>query len=286
VLPQAQASISGIVTGSRLLVYNETKAALVSNAFVSGTSFSLSYANGSTFSTGDVVRVALEYHNVLTAKNTFLASAVASASGWSILAEQVDDEVYVGFGHDGSTFTDKFTADYLDGEIDIITSGDWYGSEMYSWFVYNKSTELGIHSSAFLTATDSANFVLIGRIDNLTATSLLQLDNRRFSRLDGTYPAKRPTTGGGGTGVIWRDEILLVNVGSGPLTPAQEAKLVSLDTSKLDIAVSEIISHNESYQKADEYKTEDTFVKVDSLTGEVILSKVYSRDENGNESLT
>ena len=84
------------MTGSRLLVYNETKAALVSNAIVTGTSFSLGYANGTTFSTGDVVRVTIEYQSGVTAKQTFLASAVAGAGGWSILAEQVDDPIYIG----------------------------------------------------------------------------------------------------------------------------------------------------------------------------------------------
>ena len=255
VLPQAQASITGIVTGSRLLVYNETKAALVSNAIVTGTSFSLGYANGTTFSTGDVSRVTIEYQNGLTAKKTFLASAVATATGWSILAEQDDDEIYIGFGHDGSTLTSKFTADYLENEIDIITSADWYASEMYSWFVSNKTTALGIHSSAFLTATDSANLVLIGKIDNLTTTSLLQLDNRRISRPDEVYPGKRPTTGGGGVGVIWRNTILTVpvNTGSG-LDAAQAAKLNSLDTSRLDATISSVKTNlgtmNTGVQKA------------------------------------
>jgi hypothetical protein len=226
VLPQAQASITGIVTGSRLLVYNETKTALVSNAIVAGTSFSLAYTNGTTFSTGDVVRVTVEYQSGVTAKQTFLASAIATATGWSILAEQVDDSIYIGYGHDGSTLTSKFTADYTDSEIDITFATNWYASEMYSWFVYNKTTQLGIHSSAFLVAQDAANLILSGKIDNLTTTNLVQLDNIRLSRPDSTYPVKEPTTGGGGVDVTWKDQILIVSVSSvNALSDAQSAKI-------------------------------------------------------------
>ena len=226
VLPQAQASITGIVTGSRLLVYNETKAALVSNAIVAGTSFSLAYTNGTTFSTGDVVRNTIEYQSGVTAKQTFTASAVATATGWSILAEQVDDPIYIGYGHDGSTLTSKFTADYTDSEIDITFATNWYASEMYSWFVYNKTTQLGIHSSAFLVAQDAANLILSGKIDNLTTTNLVQLDNIRLSRPDSTYPVKEPTTGGGGVDVTWKDQILIVSVSSvNALSDAQSAKI-------------------------------------------------------------
>jgi hypothetical protein len=253
VLPQAQASITGIVTGSRLLVYNETKAALVSNAIVAGTSFSLGYANGTTFSTGDVSRVTIEYQNGLTAKKTFLASAVATATGWSILAEQDDDEIYIGFGHDGSTIT-NFTADYTNAEIDITFAGDWYASEMYSWFVYNKTTALGVHSSAFLVATDAANLVLSGKIDNLTATSLVQLDNIRVSRPDEAYPVKQPTTGGGGVDVVWRNTILIVETGVSGLTASESVKLNSLDTTNLDTPISsvtaDLVTMNTGVQKA------------------------------------
>jgi hypothetical protein len=226
------------------LVYNETQAALVSNAIVTGTSFSLGYENGSTFSTGDVVRVTLEYQNGLTAKNTFLASAVAGASGWSILAEQVDDSIYIGFGHDGSTIT-NFTADYTDSEIDITFAADWYASEMYSWFVYNKTTALGIHSSAFLVATDAANLILSGKIDNLTTTSLVQLDNIRVSRPDGLYPVKQPTTGGGGVDVVWRNTILIVETGVSGLTPPESSKLLSLNTTGLATETNATINKDE-----------------------------------------
>lgn len=261
VLPQAQASITDIVTGSRLLVYNETQAALVTNSIVTGTSFSLGYENGSTFSTGDVVRVTLEEQNGLTAKKTFLASAVAGASGWSILAEQVDDEIYIGFGHDGSTIT-NFTADYTDLEIDITFAGDWYASEMYSWFVYNKTTALGIHSSAFLVATDAANFVLSGKIDNLTTTSLVQLDNIRVSRPDGLYPVKQPTTGGGGVDVVWRNTILIVETGVSGLTPSESVKLNEISVVK---------------QKTDLLNFTGTDVKA-TLNGEEVTTDTASRE--------
>jgi hypothetical protein len=97
---------------------------------------------------------------------------------------------------------------------------------MYSWFVYNKTTQLGIHSSAFLVAQDAANLILSGKIDNLTTTNLVQLDNIRLSRPDSTYPVKEPTTGGGGVDVTWKDQILIVSVSSvNALSDAQSAKI-------------------------------------------------------------
>jgi hypothetical protein len=67
------------------------------------------------------------------------------------------------------------------------------------------------------------------------------------------------------------------------LTLAQNTKLMSLDT---EAAKNEIIADNEKYQEADEYKTEGAFIKINSDTGEVLFSKIYSKDANGNESLT
>lgn len=225
VLPQAQASVSNIVSGSRILVRNETQSTVVENSIVTGTSYNLSYQNGTTFSTGDVIRVNIEYNSGTTAKKTFAASAVANDNGWSILAEQEDDEIYISYGHDGSTLTNVFQADYVNDEIDIIFSADWYASQMYSWFVYNKSTQLGILEPNLLLAINQANLSLTGKVDNTTSNALVQLDNIRVSRPDGTYPVKHPTTGGGGIDIVWQNTILVVETGISGLTPDESAKL-------------------------------------------------------------
>ena len=97
---------------------------------------------------------------------------------------------------------------------------------------------MGIHSSSFLVATDAANLVLSGKLDNLTTTAIVQLDNIRVSRPDGTYPVKQPTTGDGGIDVTWKNTILIVETGVSGLTAPESAKLLSLNTTNLDVAVS------------------------------------------------
>ena len=284
IAPQAQASVTGIVTGSRLLVYNETKAALVSNDLVAGTSFNLGYDNGTTFSTNDIVRITIEYQSGVTAKKTFLASAVAGDGGWSILAEQVDDNIYIGYGHDGSTIT-NFTADYVDSELDITFASDWYASEMYSWFVYNKTTALGIHTSAFLTAVDAANLQILGKIDNLSTASLVQLDNIRIFRPDGTYPVKQPSTGGGGVDVVWRNTILIVETGVSGLTPPESSKLLSLNTTGLATEVNATTNKTEIIDAG--FNTTDR-VKLNSLDTtdlEIITPIIKSNQSTMNEGI-
>jgi lipoprotein-anchoring transpeptidase ErfK/SrfK len=46
-------------------------------------------------------------------------------------------------------------------------------------------------------------------LDNETTTNIVQSDNRRLYRDDGVYPVKRPTAGGGGVDVVWRNTILI-----------------------------------------------------------------------------
>jgi hypothetical protein len=241
VLPQSQASVTSIVSGSRLLVYNETTATMIFNDIVAGTSYSLGYDNGTTFSTGDVVRVTLEYQSGLTAKLTFLGSAIAGAGGWAILAEQVDDPVYIQFGIDGSTVT-NFEADYAEGDINVVIGNNFAVSTFYAWFVYNKSTALGVHSNQVITVLDSANFRINTTVtlDNNTSTNIYQTDNRRLFRSDGVYPVKVPTTGGGGIDVVWRNTIITVETGISGLTAQESTKLLSLDTTNLDASVASV----------------------------------------------
>jgi opacity protein-like surface antigen len=145
-----------------------------------------------------------------------LGSAIAGAGGWAILAEQVDDPVYIQFGIDGSTVT-NFEADYAEGDINVVIGNNFAVSTFYAWFVYNKSTALGVHSNEVITVLDSANFRLANTVllDNTTSTNIYQTDNRRIFRVDETYPVRFPTTGGGGLDIVWRNTILTVATGSG-----------------------------------------------------------------------
>ena len=237
----ATASVSGIVSGSRLRIYNETTATEIYNDIISGTSYTDSYTDGTDFSSGDVVDIRLTYQSGTSAKLGFSATAISSSSGWSILADQQDDEIYNTIAIDGSGVT-KFDADYVNDEVDIVSAVDFSGHELYARFAYFITTEDGIRSffGAF-TAIDIANFendvtVLDLYINNNTTTNLIQTDNVRLFKSNGVYPIRNPTTGGGGVDVVWRDKIFVAETGTSGLTPSESASLSSIltNTNRVD----------------------------------------------------
>jgi len=231
----ATVSITGIESGSRLRIYNETTTTEIHNDIVNSTSYTDNYTDGTDFSSGDVVNIRLTYQSGTSAKLGFSATAVASSSGWSILADQEDDEIYNSIAIDGSTIT-KFDADYVNNEVDIVSAVDFSGHELYARFTYFITTEDGIKNffGAF-TAIDIANFendvtVLDLYINNNTSTNLIQTDNVRLFKSNGVYPIRNPTTGGGGVDVVWRDKIFVAETGTSGLTPSESASLSSILT--------------------------------------------------------
>lgn len=230
--PQKTISITSIVAGSRLQIYNVTTATETYNAIVAGTSYSANYNEGSDFSAGDTVRVRLTYCSGVTAQLPFSLNTLASTVGWSVVADQMDDTVYNNIAIDGSTIT-KFTADYVNDEVDLTIASNFTGGEWYAWWVCNLHTAQGI-SDFFggVDAEDDTNFKIVTsaldmRFDNTTSSNVYQSDNRRIYRDDNAYPVKDPTTGGGGIDLVWKSRVFAVTVGSGSLTPSQEATLNS-----------------------------------------------------------
>lgn len=177
-------SITGIIAGSRLQIYNVTTATEVYNDVVAGTSYSATYNEGGDFTSGDTVRIRLAYVSGVTAKECYEANAVAGASGWSALVSQVDDSVYNANAIDGSTVT-EFSADYPNVQVDIADGdGETTIQRLYAWYKYNETTSQGI-SDLFcgLTADDEFNYVVATSILNLT------LDNTSASpvKVSGAY---------------------------------------------------------------------------------------------------
>ena len=115
VAPANAVSITNIVAGSRLQVYNVTTATEVVNAINAGTAYSATYDEGTGYTAGDTVRVRL----AALGKSEYSVNAVVGATGWSVLADQSEDEVYTAFAIDGSAVT-GFVADYTDDEVDIV----------------------------------------------------------------------------------------------------------------------------------------------------------------------
>jgi hypothetical protein len=245
----ANASISNIATGSRLRIYNETTATETYNG-VPGTSYSDSYTEGTTYTAGDVVKIYLTQINTVTAKLSYLATTVAASTGWTVIADQVSDDVYDQYGIDGSTLTGTFTADYTDDEVDIIVATDFTAAQFYAWWVYNLTTSQGISDFyGGITANDAANIKINDStvsifLDNTTTTNIKQTDNIRIYRNDEAYPVINPTTGGGGIDVVWRDKIYIANVGGSTLTPAESALLTSINSNLGTVLTKATDMHN------------------------------------------
>lgn len=209
--PNQPISITNIVAGSRLRIYNVTTGVETVNTVVSGTSYTDSYQEGTGYNDGDVVRVYL----TKLGKDEWVGDVIDTSNGFNVLAAQVDDPVYTALGVDGSTVT-KFQADYPNDEVDLVIGSDWTMAELYAWWSYNLTTEDGIRNFfGGITAIDQANFRINTSIvdlylDNTTNASYRQTDNRRFFRDTGDgYPVRNPTTSGYGLDVVWRNTILI-----------------------------------------------------------------------------
>jgi len=211
----ATASIGGILTGSKVRIYNETTAT-ESYIGTPGTSYTDTYTDGTTYTAGDVINVRIHKRGYLTYETT----VVASASGWTVSASQIEDEIYTALAIDGSAVT-GFAADYANDEVNVTVASNFNIADMYAWWSYNLESDDGIRQFVGgITGLDIGNFrinndIVDIYIDNTTATNIRQLDNRRIFRKDEAYPVK--SSGGGGIDVVWKNTILIAAVGSAVL---------------------------------------------------------------------
>ena len=85
ITPPKTASITGLVSGSRLRIYNNTKATEVYNAVINDTSYTATYEEDGDYSEGDTVNIRVTYVSNATAKLGYTVNAVVGSSGWSAL---------------------------------------------------------------------------------------------------------------------------------------------------------------------------------------------------------
>ena len=233
----ANITISNIVSGSRLRIYNTTTSAEIYNSVVNATNYSSTYTNGTGITTNNVLNVRLTYQNGTSAKLGFEATVVATSSGFSVLGAQEDDTVYNSIGVDGSGVS-EFSSDFVNNEIDVALTQNFSVQRLYARYVHFLSLEDGIRKFfGAIIAEDIANFkndatVLDMYLNNNTSSNLRQTDNVRFYKSSGVYPARTTTTGGGGLDVVWRNTIFIAEVGTSGLTSAESTLLSKVN--KLD----------------------------------------------------
>lgn len=231
VVEQAAAAVTNITAGSRIQVYNETTSTEIANEIVSGTTWSLSYPNGTGFSAGDTVRVRLAWHSGATAKTPIQQRTVATASGWAILADQQNDTVYNFNAIDGDTCT-EFDHDYVNVQIDVSDpDGVTTVQRGYAWYVAGQLTANGIrYFHGGMTAEDELNYrVNVGivnmHIQNISTSTLLVMGGRLY-RSDGS-PVAVP---GNGPLQMEYGRVYGLETGVSGLTAAESNRLMSIPT--------------------------------------------------------
>lgn len=229
----ATASITNIVPGTRLQVYNVTTATEMVNTIVAGTSWSDSYPNGTGYSTGDVVRVRLAWMDGVEAKLPVQYQTVAASGGWSILADQVDDTVYNYNAIDGDTCT-EFSHDFANVQVDVDDADNTTTVQRgYAWFIAGQMTADGIrYFFGGITAEDSVNYrinaALVNlRIQNIKAGSNLTVTGGNIYRTDDTDIFAPGASGSTASMRYGRAYTVRVGGGTG-LSPEESAKLMSL----------------------------------------------------------
>jgi hypothetical protein len=226
------AFIGGIQSGSRLQIYNVTKETEIFNGIIESISYTDEYVEGVEYENEDIVRIRLSYTTGVTSKLLFETNALVSNSGWSVLANQIDDIVYNTYGIDGS-LVDEFEWDGIDIEIDIDNVlNSWSAARMYAWFVNFCMTEVGIRDAfESLRAVDAGNIRLSNTVllDNLSINTAKQTDAIRVFKENDSLPVKNPTTGGGGLTFFATGTIYTVSTGGSALTPTESEWLSNVN---------------------------------------------------------
>ncbi len=239
-----QVGSASVPQNARVQLFNVTQGAEIDNSITTGAGYSIVLTEGGPYNAGDTLRLRVAPEAGVTASLPVEAIAIASTSNVSFPINIEPDDIYNANGLNGSTLTAKFAGDYLEDEIDILVAQPPSPEEIYAWWVYNLTTEQGIREFwGGMIAEDRVNYrqqssVVSVFIDNLTPDTLVSTTGSRFYREDGARPVKNPTTGGGDVDINWRNKALAVQVGGSALATDERAKLLSLDTTNLDVAVS------------------------------------------------
>ena len=174
ILAPRSVSITGLVAGSRIRVYNTTTSTQVVNQVVAGTSYTATYAEGVGYSVGDV----LELRVAKIDKLEFTTSVIPTSAGWSALVSQDSNSTYAAHGKDGSTVTgiswDSGNMQFDFNETDNVIDGPDIGA----WYQYFITTPTGI-AEAF----GALSWPQVNRIINVTSKTAITWDNTKSTPL-------------------------------------------------------------------------------------------------------
>jgi hypothetical protein len=216
-------TVTGILAGSRVQVYNLTDAVEVYNG-VPGTSLTTNY----TYTADKSIRIRV----MLPGYQWISTTATLGSSGYGVNITQVADPVYVSNGVDGSTLT-EFSISGTTIEIYISqASGSDTVPKAYNWWCYVMSTATGIANQDFqsFTATDTAHYTFANgqKFKNSTTTALL-LTGAVVKDTSGSVTNCVDTTGGNIYILPQNVETYALSTGSG-LSTLEHNQLFSIPT--------------------------------------------------------
>ena len=222
VLPPRNVSVTGLVAGSTIRVYNTTTSTQVVNQAVAGTSYTATYAEGVGYSVGDV----LEIRVAKIDKLEFSTSVVVTATGWNSLVSQDANPTYVAYGKDGSTIA-GISWDSGNVEFDFNDSDNQLdGADIGAWYYYFITTSTGI-AEAFGALT----WPQINRISNVTSKVAITFDNAKSAplRINDCWIDRDDgvsiIAAGSNSIQINPPAVFIKETGVSGLTPAESAKL-------------------------------------------------------------
>jgi len=259
-------SIPNAPTGARYRISNQTQGNIeIENALVPSGGISTTFIaddDSVPHEEGDLIYIDLTYPVSTTAYLPSRIIGQVSTSTISGLVAQVDDEIYNFHGIDGSQLT-KFTADFVEDDIQVAIAQNFLGAELYAYYVHILHSTQGIREWLnAVTAIDIANFRINTSImpllfDNETTDEVWQTDNVRIFRSDGARPIKNPTTGGGGVDIQWRSQVYTSIVSTA-------SPVITGDISQIPSAVQTGMTA-QGYTNARAIKIDDIKTKVDTL---------------------
>lgn len=252
---QLQATVSNLPTAGgeiRLQIHNNTTATEIYNADPGSSTYNATYTEGGDYTEGDEIRVRFAELNGTTSFKSFETVVTATASGWSLNANNVieADPVYATNAVDGSLVT-KFNYSAADDHFNLVVAQNWSAPELFAFYCMTLTTSTGIEGAfGAFTAIDAGNYrnntaIASIYLDNETTATQRQTDSARVYRDDEAYPVLDPTTSGYGIDVNWKNVVYVVSTGGSALTASESAHLLALPSA------TQVVDEMESQMQAD-----------------------------------
>lgn len=194
-------TVTGLVAGSRVQLYDTTSSTEIYNAVVAGTSFTWTDSAAASASRAVRLRVARQSG---TSAYLFLEANIGTCgtssgnAAISYLASQTADAVYNANAVDGSAVTGITIVDAVDRMQINIAGGTVSWAQIYAYNVYWLFTATGIQDDgSIITAKDQANYaVTLFKIKNTSSTPLKITGGYGVDSTTGSVADILDTTGG------------------------------------------------------------------------------------------